>query len=165
MKKMKSWYIGPVIGASSARSGVPPIALRAAAAPHQPGQRELRRHAHAEADDEAVIAAQNAVARFPHHENERDEEGHEVAGIDLAQPGPERPAPPAERRERDRGHGTAPGSVMTLRRSRAGCSTTWRAPEGQRITTRSTRAALPRPKCSRRSFWLANPMPPSTIFS
>src|SRR5438552_2804847 len=31
IKKMKSWYIGPVIGATSASSGVPTSALRAAA--------------------------------------------------------------------------------------------------------------------------------------
>src|SRR6266480_2422448 len=140
-----------------------------AAAPHEPRQRELGRHAPAEADDEAVVAAQDAVARFPHHQDERDEERHQVAGIDLAQPGPERAAPPTQHRERRSGHGSAPvgvgDSVMRLRRSTPACSTTWCAPEGQRITTRSTRVAPPSPKCSRRSFWLAKPIPPSTILS
>src|SRR5438876_1172112 len=142
---------------------------RGAAAPHEARQGKLGRHAYAQAEGEAVVAAQNAVARFPHHQNERDEERHEVAGIDVAQPGPERAAPPAEPPpERRGGHGTAPaegGSVMVLRRSTSACSTIWRAPEGQQITTRSTRDALPRPKCSRRSFWLAKPIPPSTILS
>src|SRR5437773_755754 len=142
---------------------------RGTAAPHEPRQRELGRHAPAEADDEAVVAAQDAVARFPYHQDERDEEGDQVAGIDLAQPGPERAAPPAQHRERRSGHGSAPvgvgDSVMRLRRSTPACSTTWCAPEGQRITTRSTRVAPPSPKCSRRSFWLAKPIPPSTILS
>src|SRR6266480_4413453 len=69
---------------------------RGTAAPHEPRQRELGRHAPAEADDEAVVAAQDAVARFPHHQDERDEEGDQVAGVDLAQPGPERVATPAQ---------------------------------------------------------------------
>src|SRR5204862_7657995 len=127
------------------------------------------RDAPREADHQAVGAAQDAGAPVTHHQEERDEERHQVAGIDLAQPGPEPAAPPAQHRERRSGHGSAPvgvrDSVMRLRRSTPACSTTWRAPEGQRITTRSTRVAPPSPKCSRRSFWLAKPIPPSTILS
>src|SRR5439155_38774 len=96
------------------------------------------RHAYAQAEGEAVVAAQNAVARFPHHQNERDEERHEVAGIDLAQPGPERAAPPAEPPpERRGGHGTAPaegGSVRVLRRS-----TTSSTPRLNRSTSATAR--------------------------
>src|SRR2546429_806488 len=142
---------------------------RGAAAPHEARQGKLGRHAYAQAEGEAGVAAPNAVSRLPHHQNERDEERHEVAGIDLAQPGPERAAPPAEPPpERRGGHGTAPaegGSVRVLRRSTSAGSATLRAPQGQPITPRSTRDPPPRAKCSRRSFWLAKTIPPSTILS
>src|SRR5438094_131513 len=85
MKKMNSWYIGPVSGAISATSGPPLI--------------ELRSRGHAQRRDEPVVATQDAVARFAQHEDERDQEGNRVAGIEPAQPGPRRP---------DGGHAMAP---------------------------------------------------------
>src|SRR5205807_913883 len=89
----------------------------------------------------------------------------QVAGIQLAQPGPQRPASLSDGRRSDRGHASGRGSVTMWSWSTAGCSIVCTVPDGHRIMTRSARPVRPSPKCSRRSFWLANPTPPCTICS
>src|SRR5205814_7529011 len=93
------------------------------------------------------------------------EERDQVAGIQLAQPGPQRPASLSDGRRSDRGHASGRGSVTMWSWSTAGCSIVCTVPDGHRIMTRSARPVRPSPKCSRRSFWLANPTPPCTICS
>src|SRR3989454_1238315 len=135
------------------------------ASPHPARQSQLGRHATAEGDGEPIVAAEDAVARLAQHQDQRDEEGDQVAGIQLAQPGPQRPASLSDGRRSDRGHASGRGSVTTWSWSTAGCSIVWTVPDGHRIMTRSARPVRPSPKCSRRSFWLANPTPPCTICS
>src|SRR5882724_989502 len=135
------------------------------APPHPARQSQLRRHANPEADGEPIVAAEDAIARLAQHQDQRDEERDQVAGIQLAQPGPQRPASLSDGRRSDRGHASGRGSVTTWSWSTAGCSIVWTVPDGHRIMTRSARPVRPSPKCSRRSFWLANPTPPCTICS
>ncbi len=68
-------------------------ALRVREAPQHPArQGQLGRHANAEGDGEPIVAAEDAVARLAQHQDERDEERHQPARVQLAQPGPQRPA-------------------------------------------------------------------------
>src|SRR2546426_2989131 len=141
-------------------------ALRVREAPPQPArQSQLGRHANAEGDGEPIVAAEDAVARLAQHQDQRDEERDQVAGIQLAQPGPQRPASLSHGRRSDRGHASGRGSVTMWSWSTAGSSIVCMVPDGHRIMTRSARPVRPSPKCSRRSFWLANPTPPCTICS
>src|SRR3989449_1688423 len=135
------------------------------ASPHPARQSQLGGHANAEGDGEPIVATEDAVACLAQHQDQRDEERDQVAGIQLAQPGPQRPASLSDGRRSDRGHASGRGSVTTWSWSTAGSSIVWTVPDGHRIMTRSARPVRPSPKCSRRSFWLANPTPPCTICS
>src|SRR5437867_10672499 len=132
---------------------------------HPARQRQFGRHANPEGDGEPIVAAEDAVACLAQHQDQRDEERDRPAGIQLAQPGPQRPASLSHGRRSDRGHASGRGSVTMWSWSTAGCSIVCTVPDGHRIMTRSARPVRPSPKCSRRSFWLANPTPPCTICS
>src|SRR5881396_3589304 len=107
--------------------------------PQPPRQDDLRRHADAQRRREPVVATEDAVARLAHHEHQRDEKDDQVFGVERFQY----------------------GSVITCSWSMANPASTCSVPDGQRIVTRPRRW-FPNPKCSRRSFWLQNPIPPST---
>src|SRR2546428_482878 len=140
--------------------------VRVRSAPPHPGREGPRRGGRRRGGGgEPIVAAEDAVARLAQHQDQRDEERDQVPGIQLAQPGPQRPASLSDGRRGDRGHASGRGSVTTWSWSTAGCSIVCTVPDGHRIMTRSARPVRPSPKCSRRSFWLANPTPPCTICS
>src|ERR1700733_8329912 len=54
------------------------------------------------------------------------------------------------------------GSLILCHWLAAGWSIVWTLPEGQRMTAFSIFGVLPSPKCRRRSFCAAKPVPPET---
>src|SRR5207244_9646610 len=106
--------------------------------PPQPArQSQLARHANSDGDGEPIVAAEDAVARLAQHQDQRDEERDQVAGIQLAQPGPQRPASLSHGRRSDRGHASGRGSVTMWSWSTAGYSIVCMVPDGDRIMMRS----------------------------
>ena len=59
------------------------------AAAVEPGERRFRRHAHAEREHEARVAAEHVIAELRDDQDERDEPGDQVARVDPAGAPPE----------------------------------------------------------------------------
>src|SRR6185503_12113265 len=119
---------------------------------------------HTQRRRQALIAAQDVVARFTHHQHQRDEKDDQV--FRVKDPHALTPSPfgrGGTQRGRLCGSRRHCGSVTTCSWSIARPFTTCVCPDGHRIVTLPRRCS-PSPKCRRRSFWLQNPEPPSTTW-